>query len=507
MTRSATGQAPAAPLPSPKERRRLREARALSEEQVATAVGVTPATVRAWETGRTSPRGRRRTAYARLIGCAEPRPAPPPSVEATGSSPMSPTEPHTVVEQQGAPVRGRQGEQRVEQRPPRRVLGQRVGPAVGAAKPVPGRHGVLVRRRPHPAPGIAVPGHLGPALPGDPEGVFDGFPGELPAAGQQVHLTGETRRRAPVQRVVRLLGGEARAGLRGGTAPGASAPDERVPAPQPRAGLTAEEAYDALYGRTAPGLTRQMYLLTGRRKLAREAVEHAFRIAWQRWPEVARDRDPGGWVRAASYEYAMSPWHRLRRAHRRPDALPEDPARRALLDALLALPPSYRRTLLLHDGVGLGLPETAAETEASTPATASRLLNARAAVAERLPGASEPTEPGGRPALHDPLGALALAEEVPEPPAAPAVRAGSERIAELWTRAALCFGVLLIGTTAFTLHTAPTQYEQPLAPAERVGGVPPRGGPEKLTPQDLKLQKSLRGELTHGPERLVPRIP
>ncbi|MFB4422447.1 helix-turn-helix domain-containing protein [Streptomyces sp. QL37] len=427
MTRSATGQAPAAPLPSPKERRRLREARALSEEQVATAVGVTPATVRAWETGRTSPRGRRRTAYARLIGCAEPRPAPPPSVEATGSSPMSPTEPGTGTPPD-APTPG--------------------PPAPDAPTPK--------------APVLDVPTPQAPVL-------------DVPAQD--------------------------------GTAPGASAPDERVPAPQPRAGLTAEEAYDALYGRTAPGLTRQMYLLTGRRKLAREAVEHAFRIAWQRWPEVARDRDPGGWVRAASYEYAMSPWHRLRRAHRRPDALPEDPARRALLDALLALPPSYRRTLLLHDGVGLGLPETAAETEASTPATASRLLNARAAVAERLPGASEPTEPGGRPALHDPLGALALAEEVPEPPAAPAVRAGSERIAELWTRAALCFGVLLIGTTAFTLHTAPTQYEQPLAPAERVGGVPPRGGPEKLTPQDLKLQKSLRGELTHGPERLVPRIP
>ncbi|MFJ6849461.1 helix-turn-helix domain-containing protein [Streptomyces sp. NPDC091271] len=423
MTRSATGPAPAAPLPSPKERRRLREARALSEAQVAAAVGVTPATVRAWETGRTSPRGRRRTAYARLIGCDEHRPAPPPSVEATGSSTMSPTEPGTGTTPD-APTPEE--------------------PSLDAPTPE--------------APAAAAP----PAL-------------DLPAQEGSAH--------------------------------GTTAPDAHAPAPRPSAGLTAEEAYDALYGRAAPGLTRQMYLLTGRRKLAREAVEHAFRIAWQRWPEVARDRDPAGWVRAASYEYAMSPWHRLRRAHRRPDALPEDPARHALLDALLGLPPAYRRTLLLHDGVGLGLPETAAETEASTPATASRLLNARAAVAERLPGTVEPTEPGGRPALHDRLGALALAEEVPEPPPAPAVRAGSERIAELWTRAALCFGVLLIGTTAFTLHTAPTQYEQPLAPAERVAGVPPRGGPEKLTPQDLKLQKSLRGELTHGPERLVPRIP
>ncbi|WP_405692846.1 helix-turn-helix domain-containing protein [Streptomyces sp. NBC_01185] len=391
MTRSATGPAPGVPLPSPVERRRLREARALSEEQVATAVGVTPATVRAWETGRASPRGRRRTAYARLIGCVEGRPAPHLSVEATGSSTMSPTEPGTI-------------------------------------------------------PALAV-----------------------------TPTTGRT----------------------------ASAGD--APA---REGFTAEKAFDALYDHAAPGLTRQMYLLTGRRRLAREAVEHAFRIAWQRWPEVARDRDPAGWVRAAAYEYAMSPWHRLRRAHRRADALPEDPERHTLLDALLGLPPSYRRTLLLHDGVGLGLPETAAETEASTLAAANRLVHARAAVVEQLAGPSELSETGhGTLGLHGRLSALALAEEVPAPPPAPVVRAGSERIAELWTRAALCFGVLLVSATAFTLHTAPTQYEQPLSPAERVGGVPPRGGPEHLTPQDLKLQKALRGELTHGPERLVPRIP
>lgn len=295
----------------------------------------------------------------------------------------------------------------------------------------------------------------------------------------------------------------------GGPAPAAAAPDGDVPGPAPaRPVLTAEAAFDSLYDLTAPGLTRQMYLLTGRRLLSREAVEHAFRTAWQRWPEVARDRDPAGWARAAAYEYAMSPWHRMRRTHRRPDALPEEPGRKALLGALLALPPSYRRTLLLHDGVGLGLPETAAETEASTPAAANRLLNARATLAESLPELAAPTDPGGRTALfQERLGALALAEDVPEPPTAPSVRRGSERVAELWTRAAVCFGVLLIGATGFTLHTAPTQYEQPLSPPHRVGGVPPRGGPERLTPQDLKLQKALREKLVHGPERLVPRIP
>lgn len=81
MTRSTTDEAAAEPLPSPKERRRLREAKSLSEDQVAAAVGVTRATVRSWETGRTSPRGRKRALYAKVLAAetkpeAEPEASP-----------------------------------------------------------------------------------------------------------------------------------------------------------------------------------------------------------------------------------------------------------------------------------------------------------------------------------------------------------------------------------------------------------------------------------------------
>ncbi|MFF2730071.1 helix-turn-helix domain-containing protein [Streptomyces sp. NPDC058008] len=501
MTRSITGQASAAPLPSPKERRRLREARALTEQQVAAAVGVTPATVRAWETGRASPRGRRRAAYVRLIGCAGQEAASPPPAEAAGGTPESTAEVSGNGAGSPAETDGGAPEPSID------IAGNGTGsPARATAEGGPRSTTDAVGDGPRSTAETVDGGPRSTA-----ETVEDG-PSSTAASGgpaPDASLAAETPGRA----------GPAPA--RGGTGPEALAPEpaaaegaDQVPAKP--GGLTAEEAYDALYGRTAPGLTRQMYLLTGRRKLAGEAVEHAFRIAWQRWPEVARDRDPAGWVRAASYEYAMSPWHRMRRTHRRADPLPDDPARRALFDVLLGLPPSYRRTLLLHDGVGLGLPETAAETESSTLAAAGRLVNARAAVADRLPRPAEPVDKGptgpadtggGSVPLHGQLAALALAEEVPAPPPAPVVRARGERVAELWTRAALCFGALLVSTTVFTLHTAPTRYEQPLAPAEAVGGVPPLGGPEKLTPQDLKLRKALKGELAHGPERLVPHIP
>lgn len=272
------------------------------------------------------------------------------------------------------------------------------------------------------------------------------------------------------------------------------------PPPPPRAELTPAEAFDALYSYVAPALVRQTYLLTGRRRLSHESVERAFHLAWQHWPEVAHDGDPAGWVRAVAYEYAMSPWHRLLRAHNEPDLRPPaEPGRRALLDALLELPPPYRRTVLLYDGLGLGLPETAAETEASTPAAASRVLHARAAIAERLPELSQGA------ALHELLTDLAREGPAPEMTPAVAVRTGSEGRARFWTRVAIAVTTLIVSATAFTVVTAPTRYEPPLAPAQQVDSGPVLSGPQ-LPQRDTALRKQLRSLLANGPERLVPQI-
>lgn len=403
---------------------------------MAAAVGVTRATVRSWETGRTSPRGRKRALYAKLI-------APEPEALAT------------------------------------------TAPAAAMTGPTP------VPTAPEAVPGSAAEAAAEPTPVPSAEPTSEPAPEPAPEAFPEA---------APEVKAMMVVPEAATdAGRNTGTDTEAEAVGERR--------LSPAEAFDELYARTAPGLVRQAYLLTGRRALARESVERAFQLAWHRWPEVAVDRDPAGWVRAAAYEYAMSPWHRLRRAHRHPDAPPTEPGKRALFDALLDLPPAYRRTLLLYDGVGLDLPETAAETEASTPAAAGRLMTARAAVAERLPELASAATPAEQSALlHDRLGGLARAEHVPVPQPARAVRTGSEDRARLWTRAAVAGVALLIAVTGLTLHTAPTHYEPPISPAERVGGVPPRGGPQKLTAQDLKLQKTLREQLAHGPERLIPQL-
>ncbi|MFB7341724.1 helix-turn-helix domain-containing protein [Streptomyces hydrogenans] len=393
-------------LPTPKERRRLREALSLSEEQVAEAMGVTKATVKAWETGRSAPRGRKRETYAKLLRGLPDDPA---------ETPAGPTPAPT------AHVRPKAADRRAA-RPPK-------GPA---------RPEQRLKPAPEPAP--------------DPVPAPEPAPEPVAARG-----------------------------------------------PEP-SGLTAEEAFDALYGHAAPGLVHQTYLLTGRRALSREAVEHAFHHAWEHWPEVAVDADPVGWVRAAAYEYALSPWHRLRRTHKHPDAPPTEAGRRALLGALLDLPAPYRRTVLLYDGLGLDLPETAAETEASTPAAANRLLYAHAEIGRRVPELADPE------ALQRRIATLVAEAPTATLPAARAVRGGSERRTRRLTRAVVGVTAALVCVTALTAVTAPTRYIPDIAPGQTVNGVPVRGGPQKLGEEDVELRDRLRSEPNPGPERLVPTV-
>lgn len=56
-----------APLPDPAERKRLREAAGLSQDQIATALNARREAIGNWEAGRTEPRPPKRAAYARLL--------------------------------------------------------------------------------------------------------------------------------------------------------------------------------------------------------------------------------------------------------------------------------------------------------------------------------------------------------------------------------------------------------------------------------------------------------
>ncbi|MER6689079.1 helix-turn-helix domain-containing protein [Streptomyces minutiscleroticus] len=502
-------QTPATPLPPPKERRRLREARSLSQAQVAAEIGVSRKTVRAWETGRTTPRGRQREAYARLLIISETSgTASPPRAGSAGKAAGRAVREIVVRTESGAgtapartsgkPRPGEGTERTGRARRPGRSWGAGGGAAgTGAAAAAAdtadgvnkagGTGADDAAGTKSVADGGACTTHAaGPAGPAGSVDAADAAVSARPAGGADgTSEAGEKSKKG--EKVEK--GGRAEKG----EADGANDADKAA-----EAELTPDQAFDALYAFCAPALVRQAYLLTGRRELAREAVERAFHLAWQRWPEVAVDRDPAGWVRAVAHEYALSPWHRLRPRHRTPEQPPAALDDRRLLTALLSLPPAYRRTLLLYDGIGLDLPETAAETEASTPAAAGRVEYARDAVASRVPGLEDPE------ALRRRMTGLAGTERLRPVPRPVAVRAGSERRARHWTRAAIAFTALIVGATVFTLHRAPDHYEAPQAPAASVRGVPPRSGPGPLSPADLTLRAELRSAVTNGPYRLVP---
>ncbi|MFE2101575.1 helix-turn-helix transcriptional regulator, partial [Streptomyces sp. NPDC059468] len=91
------------PLPPPAERRRLRQAHALTLDEVAAVLQVRRATVGAWESGRTEPRPPEREAYARLLeqlaqlyptpqgAGAEQAATAAPAAQVTAAAPSTPT--------------------------------------------------------------------------------------------------------------------------------------------------------------------------------------------------------------------------------------------------------------------------------------------------------------------------------------------------------------------------------------------------------------------------------
>ncbi|KOY57957.1 transcriptional regulator [Streptomyces sp. XY332] len=502
-------------LPSPKERRRLREAAGLTYEDVATAVGVTVGTVRSWESGRTGPRGRKRAAYVGFLTTLHPPAPAAPVPEAqdavpTGSGSAADDGTSSAAEQEATnlPEFMPRHEARVNVRATARGIGTPVRATSGPAGRSPEQDAPVPTSEqdpPHTPSGTTPEDSAQPPEqpPADatataPEGREQapadatGQPGDLHAAAEP-EGAGQTADGTEGH----AAGGDT------GARPGAEGEPEVSDDGAADGPLGPREVFDALYGYAAPALTRQVYLLTGRRRLSQEAVERAFQHAWARWPEVATDPDPVGWVRAAAYEYALSPWHRFRRAHKHPDKAPAAPADRVLMDAMLALPPVHRRTVLLYDGVGLDLPDTAAETEASTPTAGHRLLHAHATLADRIPELAAAPPERQSALLRERLGAVKPAVPL-EPRPAAVVRIAAEHRARRLTRAVLGLSAVIAVATAYTTVTAPRQYEPPIAPGASVSGVPPLSGPQRLTAETRQLREKLRAHPAHRPERLAP---
>lgn len=345
-------------------------------------------------------------------------------------------------------------------------------------------------QRTDPAPGAETSAARTPGRLARPAGT----PAAAPAAPE--HVLPRTYRPVAATVVPPEVAAEAAAETAG------EAAAEAVPAPDaqddaaPQERWTAEEAFDGLYVRIAKGLQRQVEVLTGDPAAARRAVTHAFGLAWQRWPEVARDSDPVGWVRAAAYEYALAPWQRWvphraegpAQAHR-PEQQPEpaEPAKQPqqvqepqqpqevlveLAAALLELAPARRRALLLYDGLGLDLAAAALESEATAVAMAGRIVGARDEVAAAVPALPDAGEGG----VAAGLGALLQSGPAGGLPEAPAqVRDAGEREARRQTVGAYALTGLIALLTLVAVLVGPGTGSHASGPGAGPGSGPGGG--------------------------------
>ncbi|MBT2365472.1 helix-turn-helix domain-containing protein [Streptomyces sp. ISL-10] len=164
-------------LPPPPERKRLREAAGVSQEQVARALKVRRETVTSWEAGRTEPRPPKRAAYARLLeGLAAhhpPRTAPQPDA---AQDPL----PESGAIPAPAPAASVPEQAATSQAPPAPERAAAAAPAAPAAPPGPEAGSVegtvaAADVTPDPAPASA-PGRAPARAP-------EGVPGAVPQRG------------------------------------------------------------------------------------------------------------------------------------------------------------------------------------------------------------------------------------------------------------------------------------------------------------------------------------
>lgn len=153
------------PLPPPAERRRLRQAHALTLDEVAAALDVRRATVGAWESGRTEPRPPEREAYARLLTqLAKLYPAPQNTGAAQEDTPVAETSSAPEPAVRAAPASGEPEAAAASAAPPS-ASPAATGAPDAAPRPARGARPPQTSRRPG-APKAAPAGTPAPAAGG-----------------------------------------------------------------------------------------------------------------------------------------------------------------------------------------------------------------------------------------------------------------------------------------------------------------------------------------------------
>ncbi|MES4906069.1 MULTISPECIES: telomere-associated protein Tap [unclassified Streptomyces] len=146
------------PLPPPAERKRLREAAGLSQEQIATALETRRESVGNWEAGRAEPRPPKRAAYARLLEGLAAR-FPSPAAESVHDTPAVPSPKASPEPRTGSPSPAPEAAAASRESPPQRSDPADPSPSAGTRRPSTSRR-----------PGVkkAAPGRTPTAAADDP---------------------------------------------------------------------------------------------------------------------------------------------------------------------------------------------------------------------------------------------------------------------------------------------------------------------------------------------------
>jgi RNA polymerase sigma-70 factor, ECF subfamily len=150
-----------------------------------------------------------------------------------------------------------------------------------------------------------------------------------------------------------------------------------------------EDGFDTFARRSWGRLYAQAFVLTGSRELAEDLTQEALLRAWKHWDRIAGYDDPEGWTRRVLHNLCIGSWRRARPRrwasnHERVASaeLPEQHLQ--LAQAMRSLPGKQARALLLHDGLGMSVVETARDLGVPEGTVKSWLSRARKAVAANL---------------------------------------------------------------------------------------------------------------------------
>ena len=147
--------------------------------------------------------------------------------------------------------------------------------------------------------------------------------------------------------------------------------------------------FDVFYRNSSRRLYGQAYVLTGSRETAQDLTHEAFLRAWKHWQRIADYEGPEAWTRRVLHNLCIDSWRKSRprvggTRYPMTESVEIPTNHLHLAEAMRSLPGQQARALLLHDGLGMTIAETARDLGVPEGTVTSWLTRSRKVVATKL---------------------------------------------------------------------------------------------------------------------------